>query len=145
MARAKDPTEPIRNKAAAFPDVIEGTSCNQTSFKTGKTAFFYCGPGAKGQGFKAMFKLERSLPQAEKLAAKEPDRFGAGSGGWVSGGCWGSSCLCSGHEGAAVEGLPAVVLGTGRVELRANVGNRHGIRRTPPAAKDAAARPRRVP
>ena len=84
MARAKDPTEPIRTKAAAFPDVIEGTSCNQTSFKTGKTAFFYCGPGAKGQGFKAMFKLERSLPQAEKLAANEPDRFGAGSGGWVS-------------------------------------------------------------
>ncbi len=84
MARAKDPTDPIRRKAAAFPAVDKGTSCTQSAFKSGKTAFLYIGPGTKGQGFKAMFKLERSMPQARKLAAKDPDRFGVGSTSWVT-------------------------------------------------------------
>ena len=84
MARSKDPTEPIRAKAAAFPDVAKGTSCNQSSFKAGKGSFLFIGPGAKGVGFKAMFKLERSMSQARKLAAKEPDRFEVGSTGWVT-------------------------------------------------------------
>ncbi|MEE9394755.1 MAG: hypothetical protein V3W41_19860 [Planctomycetota bacterium] len=84
MANAKDPTVPILKKAAAFPGAIQGTSCNQSSFKIGKQSFFFVGPGAKGLGFKAMFKLEKSLPQAEKLAAKEPDRFEVGSNGWVT-------------------------------------------------------------
>ena len=53
MARVSDPTDAIRRKAATFPAVAEGTSCNQTSFKAGKSAFLYIGPGAKGQGFKA--------------------------------------------------------------------------------------------
>ncbi len=81
MARAEDPTLAMREQAAA---VEEGTSCSQASFKVGKTAFFYVGPGAKGQGFKAMFKLQRSIPQAEKLAAKAPDRLQLGSNSWVT-------------------------------------------------------------
>ena len=84
MARKQDPTEPIRKRAAAFPEASSGTSCNQTSFKTGKVAFLYTGPGPKGQGFKAMFKLVRSLEQARKLAAQDPDRFGVGSTRWVT-------------------------------------------------------------
>ena len=84
MPRPKDPTEPIRKKAVTFPAVDKGTSCNQGSFKVGKTAFLYIGPGAKGQGFKAMFKLERSRAQAEQLARKEPERFGVGSTSWVT-------------------------------------------------------------
>ncbi len=83
MAKS-DPTEPIRKKAATFPDAVEGTSCKQTSFKVGKVAFLYLGPGAKGQGFKAMFKLDGSRAQAEKLSAKEPDRYQVGSVGWVT-------------------------------------------------------------
>ena len=54
MARTQDPTEPIRTQAAAFPGVAKGTSCNQSSFKAGKGSFLFIGPGAKGQGFKAL-------------------------------------------------------------------------------------------
>ncbi len=84
MPRSQDPTEPIRKKAVTFPAVDKGASCNQSSFKAGKAAFLYIGPGAKGQGFKAMFKLERSRAQAEKLAQKDPDRFEVGSTSWVT-------------------------------------------------------------
>ena len=84
MARSIDPTEPIRKKAASFPEVATGTSCNQSSFKAGKGSFLFIGPGAKGVGFKAMFKLGRSMSQARKLASKEPDRFEVGSTGWVT-------------------------------------------------------------
>ncbi len=84
MPRSQDPTEPIRKKAVTFPAVDKGASCNQSSFKAGKTAFLYIGPGAKGQGFKAMFKLERSRAQAGKLAQKDPDRFEVGSTSWVT-------------------------------------------------------------
>ena len=84
MTSASDPTDQIRKKAVTFPDVAKGSSCNQSSFKAGKGAFLYIGPGAKGQGFKAMFKLERSMPQAKKLATKDPKRFEVGSTGWVT-------------------------------------------------------------
>ncbi len=84
MARASDPTDPIRRKAAAFPNVAKGTSCNQSSFKAGTGTFLYIGPGAKGKGFKAMFKLKRSMAQARKLATKDPGRFEVGSTGWVT-------------------------------------------------------------
>jgi hypothetical protein len=75
MARAKDPTAPIRARAAKLPDVVEGTACNQTTFKVEKSGFLYIGPGARGIGFKAMFELDRSLPQSRRLAEKEPDRY----------------------------------------------------------------------
>ena len=84
MASVSDPTEEIRRRAVAFPAVAGGTSCNQASFKAGKRAFLYIGPGAKGQGFKAMFKLKRSMPQAREFATKNPDRFEVGSTGWVT-------------------------------------------------------------
>lgn len=84
MTSASDPTDPIRQKAVAFPEVAKGTSCNQSSFKAGRGAYLYIGPGAKGQGFKAMFKLKRSMRQAKKLAAEKPERFEVGSTGWVT-------------------------------------------------------------
>ena len=84
MAREKDPTDPIRKKASKYPAVAEGTSCTQSSFKAGKGSFLFVGPGPKGEGYKAMFKLERSIPQAKKLAEKQPDRFEVGSGAWVT-------------------------------------------------------------
>jgi hypothetical protein len=84
MATKSDPTDPIRKRAVAFPEVAKGSSCNQSSFKAGRGAFLYIGPGAKGQGFKAMFKLKRSMPRAKKLATKHPERFEVGSTGWVT-------------------------------------------------------------
>lgn len=84
MSSPSDPTDEIRRKAVAFPAVAAGTSCNQSSFKAGKGAFLYIGPGPKGKGFKAMFKLKYSMPQARKLATKHPDRFEVGSTGWVT-------------------------------------------------------------
>ena len=81
-AKPKDPTEPIRQMASEFPDVAEGTSCTQGSFKVGKQAFLYIGP--QGGRFKAMFKLDASREQAEELAEERPDDFQAGSTAWVT-------------------------------------------------------------
>jgi hypothetical protein len=84
MPGAKDPTKALKKTVAAFPNVVEGTSCNQTSYKVGKKAFLYVGPGAKGKGYKAMFKLEASLEEAKALAECEPERFELGVGNWVT-------------------------------------------------------------
>lgn len=83
MAGAKDPTAAICEAARALPDVVEGASCNQTSFKAKKGAFLYIGPGPKGVGYKAMFKLDASRTKAGELAAEQPERFELGSGAWV--------------------------------------------------------------
>lgn len=74
----------MRRMAAGFPGVAQGTSCNQGAFKAGRGTFLFIGPGPKGQGFKAMFKLEASRSQAQQLAARSPSRFEVGSTGWVT-------------------------------------------------------------
>lgn len=84
MINPMDPTYPMREKAASFEDVVTGTSCNQSSFKTKRGSFFFAGPGAKGMGFKAMFKLRESMPQAQALANEYPKQFEVGSTGWVT-------------------------------------------------------------
>jgi hypothetical protein len=84
MARSPDPTDAIRRQAVTFPGVAKGTSCTQSAFKAGKGTFLFIGPGPKGQGFKAIFKLKASMPQALKLAAEDPKRFEVGSTGWVT-------------------------------------------------------------
>jgi hypothetical protein len=84
MPGSQDPTDAIRREAVAFPAVAKGTSCTQSAFKAGKGTFLFIGPGPKGQGFKAMFKLNASVPQALKLAAADPKRFEVGSAGWVT-------------------------------------------------------------
>lgn len=78
----QDPTGPIREKASRYPEVDEGTACTQSSFKTGKKAFLFI--GMQGGRYKAMFKLQKSLPEATRLAEKEPDRFQVGSTAWVT-------------------------------------------------------------
>ena len=78
MAKSQDPTDAIRRQAVTFPGIAKGTSCTQSSFKAGKGTFLFIGPGPKGQGFKAMFKLKASMPQAKKLATEDPKRFEVG-------------------------------------------------------------------
>ncbi len=82
MTTPTDPTEAMRKKAAALAGASEGQSCNQSSFKVAQASFFFVGPGAKGQGFKAMFKLKDSIVQAQQLAARDPDRVQTGSTAW---------------------------------------------------------------
>lgn len=84
MSASEDITYPIRVKAAAYDNVITGTSCNQSSFKTKRGAYLFIGPGAKGIGYKAMFKLGDAMPQALGLADKHPQRFEVGTTGWVT-------------------------------------------------------------
>lgn len=80
--KEKDPTYPIRLKASRYPGVDEGTACTQSSFKTGKKAFLYV--GMQGGRYKTMFKLQKSIPEAAKLAEKEPNCYEVGIGGWVT-------------------------------------------------------------
>ena len=84
MATAKDPILAMKKAAAAFPNVVEGTSCNQTSYKAGKKAFLYIGPGTKGIGYKAMFKLDASFKAAKDLAKIQPERYELGVDNWVT-------------------------------------------------------------
>ncbi len=78
----EDPSEAIRVRASEYPEVDEGTSCTQSSFKTGGTAFLFI--GEQGGRYKAMFKLKDSRDQAESLAAETPKDFQVGKGVWVT-------------------------------------------------------------
>ena len=84
MPEPKDPTKALKKAAAALPNVVAGTSCSQTSYKTGTKAFLFVGPGTKGIGYKAMFKLDVSLEEAKALVESEPGRFEVGTGNWVT-------------------------------------------------------------
>ena len=81
-ARKKDPTEAMRLAASRYPGVDEGTACTQSSFRAGKKAFLFV--GEQGGRFKAMLKLEASMPAARKLAKQSPADFQVGSTGWVT-------------------------------------------------------------
>lgn len=74
----------MQQRAAAMPGASQTVACNQTAFKVGGVAFLFVGPGAKGVGGKAMFKLGPSMVTAKQLAACEPERFAVGSTGWVT-------------------------------------------------------------
>lgn len=80
-AGKNDPTEPIRLRASRYPEVDEGTACTQSSFKVGKRSFLFI--GMQGGRYKAMFKLQKSMPEAARLAGKEPGCYEVGKGGWV--------------------------------------------------------------
>jgi hypothetical protein len=84
MGKLTDPTSVICKRAGALRGVVAGTACNQRTYKVGGRSFLFIGPGAKGHGYKAMFKLERSLGQARKLASKDRGRVQVGSTGWVT-------------------------------------------------------------
>ena len=82
MPADSDPTLPMRQRASEYPDVDEGTSCSQSSFKTGGKAFLFV--GEQGGRSKAMFKLDSSRAEALELAEQYPDDYQVGSGVWVT-------------------------------------------------------------
>ena len=76
------PMKALRRAALRHPDTHEGVSCEGTSLekrtvKAHKKAFVFLGAAD------LMVKLRDSLPEAARLAAREPDRYRAGAHGWV--------------------------------------------------------------
>lgn len=80
--KEKDPTEAMRLKASRYAGVDEGMACTQSSFKVNKRAFLFV--GMQGGRYKAMFKLNESIPEVTKLAGKHPDRYEVGETAWVT-------------------------------------------------------------
>jgi hypothetical protein len=69
--------------AARHPDVETGVACKGTAaecvtYKVNGKAFLYLRPAA------VMLKLASSVPEVSSFDAKEPGRFNAGVGGWVT-------------------------------------------------------------
>jgi hypothetical protein len=74
--------EALRKIARKHPDVEEDVACKGTAiessvYRVGKKSFLFVRPQD------ARLKLEGSMPEARKLAAKEPGRFEVGKLGWV--------------------------------------------------------------
>jgi hypothetical protein len=85
MAKRKEPDalEALRAIASRLPDVEAGIACKGTAAecvtcKVNKRAFLFLRPAA------VMLKLKESVGDVARLAAKEPDRYNAGAGGWVT-------------------------------------------------------------
>lgn len=73
----------LRALGKTFEDTTEGFSCKGTvlearTIKVDGRAFLFL--GNKGE---VRLKLGPSLPSARKLAAKKPDAYQVGSGGWM--------------------------------------------------------------
>ena len=82
MPAAKGPMQALRKAALLYPGTEEGVACEGTpiesrTVKAQKKAFLFLTVGH------ARLKLRESLPEAAKLAKKQPDQFQVGSGGWV--------------------------------------------------------------
>jgi hypothetical protein len=75
-------TQAIRSLAMKFPGAEEGTSCNKCAFKAGGKAFLFM--GMDDHSWNLMLKLGDSLPEASRLSAREPNRYGVGGHNWVS-------------------------------------------------------------
>ncbi len=76
-------TQALRTFALRYPDVQEGVACEGTSLekrtvKTQGKAFVFIGVGD------AMVKLSESLPEAARLATREPAFLHVGDNGWVT-------------------------------------------------------------
>ncbi|HWB01953.1 MAG TPA: hypothetical protein VG796_02945 [Verrucomicrobiales bacterium] len=72
----------LREAALRYPEAEEGIACKGTAlecsaFKAGKKTFLFI------SGKEIRLKLGESLPEAGRLAAKEPHHYSAGSMGWV--------------------------------------------------------------
>lgn len=75
-------TQAIRALAMKFPGTEEGMSCNKCAFKAGGKAFLFM--GMDDHSWNLMLKLKDTLPEASRMAAKEPGHYGVGGHNWVS-------------------------------------------------------------
>ena len=71
----------VRKQAAALPEVSVGTVCNKDAYKARNKNFLFL--WADDTEYKLKLKLADSLPEAQQLAAAEPDYYSVGSSGWV--------------------------------------------------------------
>jgi hypothetical protein len=72
----------LRTVALRYPEVEEGIACKGTAlecrnFKARNKAFLFMSAS------ELRLKLRESLPEAARLAAKEPDGYEVGAHGWV--------------------------------------------------------------
>lgn len=72
----------LNDRGARLPGVTEGIACAGTALErrtlnVGKKAFLFLGEGD------ARLKLGGSIPQAEALASRQPDRCEVGIHGWI--------------------------------------------------------------
>ncbi len=81
MAKRKNPVDLIRQLALAYPDTVEGASCNNAAFKVRGKAFVFLGENPDTYNFR--LKLGESLPEAEQLADKQPEVYFPGMHGWT--------------------------------------------------------------
>jgi len=86
MARTKSAdggiVQTLRTIALRHPDTEEGIACEGTAvessaFKVRKKTFLFA------RKVDLRLKLLESLPEANQLAAKEPERYSVGIGGWI--------------------------------------------------------------
>lgn len=75
------PMQALRRIALRFPEAEKGISCHKAAFKARNKAFLFM--GTEETSCNVMLKLRDSLPEARKLAAKEPDHYGVGGMDWV--------------------------------------------------------------
>jgi hypothetical protein len=75
------PAQALRRIALQYPEAEEGTTCGKAAFKARNKAFLFV--GMDDTSYNVMLKLRESLPEAAKLAARHPDRYGVGGVGWI--------------------------------------------------------------
>jgi hypothetical protein len=81
-AKQSTTMQTLRKFALKLPDTTEGVACAGTALesrtvRTRDKAFLFLRPT------ELRLKLGASLPDASKRAARDPDHFQAGTGGWV--------------------------------------------------------------
>ena len=72
----------LRALALAKHGVGEKPSCSNAAFHAGGKNFLFL--GMQERRLLVQLKLVDFLSQAQELAAKEPDSYAAGKGGWVT-------------------------------------------------------------
>lgn len=82
MTKESKPMQAIRKLALRLPEVEESVVCSKAAFKARGKGFLFM--GMDGSSYNLLLKLGPSLPEAAKLAAKEPEHYGVGGRDWVS-------------------------------------------------------------